>query len=261
MKNEYPSVSLIVAVYNEEKDIKKFLDSVLKLNYPKNKLEVIIIDDGSTDKTVEIIKKYPFKLIKGKHMGIGFSQNLGLKKAKGEFVMFLAADMVLHKNCLKEIVKPFKNPRVGATDAKFLFGNEKGNIISKLYYLRSHPGKIIKDFPFVRVCRKEILKKLGGIKPKYGYYDDYDLVMRIRKMGYDIVRVNKAIIWHNEPETLRELWRQHKWAGRSIIFLFNGYPKEAMLRLRFPLISAFFPISIILLFLDYPIRYLELLGF
>ncbi|MCW8966769.1 MAG: glycosyltransferase family 2 protein, partial [Candidatus Pacearchaeota archaeon] len=97
-------LSIVIPVYNEEKYIGKCLESLNKQTY-KN-FEIIIIDDGSTDKTVEIIKKFDVHLIKGKHKGTAFSRNLGAKSAKGEILIFIDADMTFDKDYLKNLIKP-----------------------------------------------------------------------------------------------------------------------------------------------------------
>jgi glycosyltransferase involved in cell wall biosynthesis len=99
-----PLISVVIPTYNEEKDIPECLSSLAKQSY-KNK-EVIIVDDGSTDKTLEVIKKFKPRVIKGQHKGPGFSRNLGSKKAKGSILIFVDADMTFDKDYLKNLVLP-----------------------------------------------------------------------------------------------------------------------------------------------------------
>ena len=259
MKTTTPQVSIIIPAYNEEKHIGKLLDSIMKMDYPQKNLEIIVIDDGSTDRTPVIVSRYPVKVIKGPHRGVGVARNIGWRSANHDIILFLDSDLVVSKNFLKEMIKAFKKENVAAADCTTLIKNKK-SLIARMLYLRNVLGLAIYDFPFVKLCKKKILEEVNGINPKYGYYDDWELAIRIKKKGYKIVRMRKAVVWHNEPETFQELWRQHKWAGRSIIFLWKGYKKELLKRLRFPLICSSLPVHIILLFSPSPFCFLGVIG-
>ena len=107
-QNTLPVVSIIIPAYNEEKVIGACLDSIASLDYPKELLEVIVIDDGSTDRTAGIIAGYrSVKVIKGLHKGPSAARNLALKQAKGEYVAFTDADCVVFPEWLKRLLKGF----------------------------------------------------------------------------------------------------------------------------------------------------------
>jgi len=254
-----PKVSIIIPAYNEEETLGKLLDSLMKLNYPKKKLEVIVVDDGSTDRTGEIVKKFKrVKLIKGRHKGVGAARNLGWKKSKNDIILFLDADMKVTTNYVKEIIKPLDKPRVAGCDHEEKLLNKK-SLISRLLYLRKVPGW--KRNPLVlRSVKKEILKEVKGIDSEYGYFDDQVLGIKILERGYIIVRSKKAKVWHREPESLKDLWRQSRWIGKSIIFSFKGYKKMALKRILFPLLCASLPIYLIFLFLAFPFWFLGIVG-
>jgi len=108
MKNEnFPSISVVMPVYNEEDKIENCLKSIREQNYPQEKIEILFIDDDSTDKSLEIAKKFDIKYIKnGKH-DYDIGKSLGIEKAKGEYVMFLDADNILtRKDWFKRIITP-----------------------------------------------------------------------------------------------------------------------------------------------------------
>ncbi len=95
--------SIVIPVYNVEKYIGKCLDSVFKQDY-KN-YEVIVVNDGSTDKSMDIVKKYDVKIVNSKHKGVSSSRNLGVKEATGEYLLFLDSDDYYEKGLLKKISK------------------------------------------------------------------------------------------------------------------------------------------------------------
>ena len=254
-----PKVSFVIPAYNEEKDIGKLLDSLMALDYPKNKYEVIIVDDGSTDRTVEIASKYPIKIIKGPHKGVGVARNLGWRSAKFDIIVFIDADMILHKNFLKEIIKCFKDPKVAGADCTIRLRNKK-SLIARVLFLRKELGVAQYKFPFVKICKKKVLKEVGGFDPQYGFYDDWVLNMRILEKGYKILFMPKAIIWHREPENLKEVYRQARWMGRSLLLSFKGYRLEALRRFLFVSLCAFLPIYVLSLFLPFPFNLLGFIG-
>ncbi|MCK4433705.1 MAG: glycosyltransferase, partial [Methanomicrobia archaeon] len=108
-KGELPSVSVIIPAYNEENNIEKCLNSIKTQDYPKNKLEILIVDDGSTDNTRDVITngfKY-VHLYKNGHNGKAFALNTGIKEAKGDIIITMDADTVLEKTAIKEMVYEF----------------------------------------------------------------------------------------------------------------------------------------------------------
>jgi len=257
---KFPKVSIIIPAYNEEKIVENLLKSLMKLDYPKKKVEVIVVDDGSTDRTTETVSKYPVKLIKGQHKGVGFARNLGWKNASSDIIIFIDADMVVDKNLIKETVRHFKKSDVAGTNNKEILMNKK-SLMARLLYLRKFLGLNYSDFKILRTCRKSILKQVDGFDPTYGYYDDWELTIRVLKLGYKIVFTPKALVKHREPENMRELYRQCKWMGKSMIFSFKGYKMKAIKNIIFVVLCAFLPLYIIFMFLQFPFQILGTIGF
>ena len=117
MKDEelqLPKLSIVMPVYNEEEKIEACLKSIREQDYPQKKIEIIFVDDNSTDRTLEISKKYDITLVKnGKH-DYDIGKSLGIEKAKGEYIMFLDADNILTtKDWIRRIIMPLlKNPEI-----------------------------------------------------------------------------------------------------------------------------------------------------
>ena len=118
---EYPDVTIAIPAYNEEKTIAKTIQSVIELEYPKNKIEIIIVNDGSNDNTAEIVKEQikiykesNIILINQKNGGKGKALNAALKKAKGKYFVSLDADSFVRKDALKVILPYFIDENIAA---------------------------------------------------------------------------------------------------------------------------------------------------
>ncbi|MEN7982575.1 MAG: glycosyltransferase family 2 protein [Nanoarchaeota archaeon] len=204
--------SVIIPAYNEENYIGKCLESLGKQSFKD--FEIIIIDDGSTDKTREIIRKYKkIILIIGEHKGTAFSRNLGAKKAKGEILIFVDADMTFNKDYLKNLVKPIlENEKIiGATHENEIAMNTD-NIWSRLWGKVRVDKESVKDVKIFRVIRKSKFLEMGGFDSKYGYADDQTFWFKFKLKP---VVAENTICYHNNPETLKETFKQAIWIGAS----------------------------------------------
>ena len=207
-------VSIIIPTYNEEKVIKDCLDSLSKQTYKD--LEIIVVDDGSTDKTVE--KVHGVQLLKQTHKGPGEARNLGAKAAHGEILVFVDADMTFDKNFIEYLTKPIREDKTIGTFSKEEYVLNKDNSWSRCWnfnkefpYDRMHP----KNYPDTQSVFRAILKKefdrVGGFSP-IGYIDDYTLS---EKLGIQADVAKEAIFYHKNPENLLEIYSQARWIGKS----------------------------------------------
>ena len=114
MKSKYPFVSITILTHNCEQTIKKCLSSVFNADYPKDRYEVIIVDSGSNDRTLEIVKDFPIdKIIVKEGISRGHARNIGMQEAKGEIVAMVDSDHEQSsRDWLTTIVREFNDPRV-----------------------------------------------------------------------------------------------------------------------------------------------------
>ena len=209
-------VSVIIPTYNEEEDIGACLDSILKQSYKQ--IEIIVVDDGSTDRTIEIVKKFKkVKLIKGEHKGPGFSRNKGAKKAKGKILSFVDADMVFDKNYIKYLVKPIMEGKSMGTEEILQKAMNLDNSWSRCWgsYTKEYKVKMgeMKKGNVFRAILREKFFEMGGFDPKYGYADDITFYL---KHGVKPDIVDGAFCYHKNPETLDQIWKQSRWIGASL---------------------------------------------
>ena len=203
-------VSVIIPSYNEEKDIGDTLKSLKKQSFQD--LEVIVVDDGSTDKTREIAKKEGAVVIEQNHKGPGFARNLGVKNSKGSILVFVDSDMEFEKNYLKNLIAPIRGKVVGTTHEQEIVKNTS-NIWSRCWGKIRVSKEEAKDVKIFRAIRKDKFLSMGGFNPKYGYADDQ--TFWFEKKIKPVVAKN-TICYHKNPDTLKGVYKQSRWIGASI---------------------------------------------
>ena len=240
--------SVIIPTYNEEKDIRECLESLEKQTY-KN-FEVIVVDDGSTDKTLEVIqneikrKRLKISLFKQKHQGPGAARNLGSKNAKGEILVFVDADMTFDKEYLKNLIKPIlENSEIIGTSHSYESVNNTDNIWSKCWgKIRLNEKEGYGDSVIFRAILKNKFFEMGGFNPKYGYADDQTFFIEKKIRPYV---AKDTLCYHKNPESLKQVYKQSRWIGAS---LKNKLLDVPILRLIIPfLMILVFPIAIVLI--------------
>lgn len=188
-------VSIVVTTKNEEDIIKRLLESIKNQSYKK--IETILVDNNSTDKTKEIAQRYGMSIFNyGPERSA--QRNYGIKKAKGEFVMILDADMELSKNVIEECVSEItKDDSIAAIvvpeeSTGVLFWEKVKSFERSFYNLK---GDIYTDA--ARFFKKKLIREVGGYDESITGPEDWDLPETVQKRGYKIARI-KSIIYHHE---------------------------------------------------------------
>ena len=224
--NFEPKVSIVIPAYNEEKNIKDCIKSVLNSNYPKHKLEIILVDDGSTDSTLKILKKYKkVKVLAQNHLGKVEALNLGSLNLSNDFILTVDADTILDRECIKELVRPFIDRNVAATTGNNIVKNNS-SIIAAFQNVEYHHSNLIRNsfskvfdngiwFSGSIACyRKSALREIGYFK-KDTMAEDQDIALELKKFNYKTINASKAFGYTIVPHTLKELYHQRKrwWIG------------------------------------------------
>jgi glycosyltransferase involved in cell wall biosynthesis len=165
MKNQ--KVSVVIPTYNEERDIGECLKSLGKQSF--RNFEIIVVDDGSRDRTREIARKFKkVKLILGAHRGPGFSRNLGARKAGGNILVFVDADMTFDKDYLKNLVNPILKDKTGkiiGTTHDYEVATNTQSWISALWGRERVRKEDAHKINIFRAIRKDKFLELGGFDP------------------------------------------------------------------------------------------------
>ncbi len=221
----YPTVTIIVPCYNEESVITLTVDSLLALDYPKDKLSVMVVDDGSKDKTWEVLQKYSshpqIALFKKEQGGKHTALNLGLEHVTTEFVGCLDSDSSVHPEALKRIITFFDNTETMAVAPSIVLRDPK-NILQyaqRAEYDMAHYNKKMLAFmegihvtpgPF-SIFRKKVFDVIGPYR-KAHHTEDQEIALRMHKQGYKIDHCPDAYVYTGGPNTIPKLFRQRvRW--------------------------------------------------
>ncbi|HGM3507826.1 TPA: glycosyltransferase family 2 protein [Clostridioides difficile] len=241
--DEYPMVSILVPAHNEAKVIGRTVESLLLLNYPKNKMELIVINDNSSDNSKEILEdiknkydNYNFTIINTDNLtgGKGKSNalNIGYTISKGEFIAVYDADNTPDRNALRYLIQTIvMDDKLGAVIGKFRTRNKNKNLLTKFINIETLSFQWMSQagrWQLFNLCtipgtnfilRRSIIEEIGGWDSK-AIAEDTEISFRIYKLGYKIKLVPQSITWEQEPETVKVWIKQRtRWAKGNIYVL------------------------------------------
>ena len=206
-------VSVIIPAYNEEKVIQYCLESLKNQTF--RDMEIIVVDDGSTDRTQELVKGV--MLLIQDHKGPGEARNFGAKQAKGEILVFVDADMTFDRDFIKELVEPIVKGESKGTFSKDEKVSNWDNIWAKCWNInegwedgKRHPQNYPDKQKVFRAILKSEFDKVNGYDSGGYYTDDWTLS---QKLGY-LATSTTGKFYHENPATLSEVFKQAKWAAK-----------------------------------------------
>ncbi len=212
-----PLVSVIIPAYNEENVISECLSSITKQIYKP--LEIIVVDDGSTDRTLKIAKEFKVKILTQNHKGPGVARNLAAAHAKGEILVFVDSDMTFEKDFITDLVSPIIKGEAIGTFSKNEMNSNATNIWSACWNINKNlpPDRLIppdypKKAPVFRAILKTQFAKVGGFEVSGQYTDDWSLS---RKLGEESTLAPGAKYFHKNPASLDEVFKQARWIGKN----------------------------------------------
>jgi cellulose synthase/poly-beta-1,6-N-acetylglucosamine synthase-like glycosyltransferase len=228
---EFPKVSLIVPAMNEEDCLAKTVHSIMNLDYPKDQLQVIMVNHGSTDGTQKaaerLLKRYKnrdlilMNIIRENNHTKANAVNAGLTKADGKYIGCVDADTVLMEQCLKEMIPNFNIKNVGAVIStikvsqpkniwekvqhlEYIFSTFMRNLMSKIETLHVTPGAL-------SLYRKDLLDKYGGFDED-NITEDLEIAMRLQSHGYKIRIAVGSVTYTKVPDNIKDLKNQRvRW--------------------------------------------------
>ena len=216
-------VTVIVPAYNEAANIADTVRSLIGSDYPR--VEVIVVDDGSTDGTAEVVRRLRLPhvyVIRQENAGKPAALNNGIRHARTELVILVDGDTVFERDAVGRLVQSFLDPEVGAVSGNTKVANRDG-LLGRWQHLEYVMGFNLDRRMFeVGECmptvpgaiggfRREALLDIGGV-PTVTLAEDTDLTMALIRAGWRVVYEQSAVAWTEAPATLRQLWRQrYRW--------------------------------------------------
>lgn len=224
-KNEdYPAVTVVVPAYNEGESVAVTTESLLKLNYPKDKLNLILVDDGSKDNTWEVMQRYQnhpqIKIFTKPNGGKFSAQNLALDNTQTPFLGCLDSDSTVDPEALNRIMTYFlEDPKIMAV-APTIISSKEENVIQKAqkteYELQIYMKKMMSLVNAIHVTpgpfsifRKDVFDKIGKYKHAHTT-EDIEIALRMQKHHMKIENAPDAYVYTNTPKTVKSLYKQRK---------------------------------------------------
>ena len=211
-------VSIIIPTYNEEKRLPTCLDSISRLDYSKEDIEVIVVDNGSTDGTREIAKSCGAEVLRDDSMNVSGLRNLGASQAKGDILAFVDADCIVSKDWLKNASKYSDDITVAAWGAPPAIPKES-TWVQKTWYLVRQKEEVVQNVDWLEsmnlFVRKDHFLAMGGFNEALITCEDVDFSYRISRYGQIVSDKRIEVIHLGEASTLQEFVRKEVWRGRS----------------------------------------------
>ncbi len=244
LRPAWPRISVVVCAYNEARLIESCLASLQRCEYPD--LEVIVCDDGSTDATLELARRFPFRVIALPHGGLSVARNTGIAAATGAIVAFLDADAACHMEWPYRLALAFEDDNIMAAGGPNLAVPGAGFVERAVGSAPGGPVHVLlsddraEHVPGCNMAfRRQALAAIGGFNPVYtSAGDDVDVCWKLLDRGYEIAFSPAAQVHHHRRASLRGYLKQQAGYGRAERMV-SGAHQQRFKRLGRPRWSGF----------------------
>jgi len=233
-------VSVIIPTYNRKEELTKLLSFLKAQTLPQRKCEIVIINDGSSDSTVEFLQR---EQVAGTlifsvqdHRGPGAARNMGMKMAQGKIFVFTDTDCIPHPHWLENLIRPFEDGTVGAAGGPEIPDPEEP-ILSQCFQfvmtsplttggLRGAKKQLARYYPrtFNMAISRKAYEKVGGFKEWY-HGEDVEMSFRIKEAGFKLIYCDDAKVCHHRPATFSQFFFQLLRMGEARWLLFRTHRK------------------------------------
>jgi cellulose synthase/poly-beta-1,6-N-acetylglucosamine synthase-like glycosyltransferase len=257
---ENPFVTVLIAAFNEQEVIEETIQNKLNQNYPKDRLEILVVSDSSSDKTDDIVRSIKDRRVRiirqEPRAGKTSALNLAVPQAKGEIVIFSDANSLYAPNTIQRLVRNFSDPSVGYVTGKMIYTTTDGTVIgdgcsaymryeNRLREIETRLGSIIGVDGGVDAVRKRLYQSMANDQ-----LPDFVLPLKVVAQGYRVVYEPEAILWENSLKessdeyrmrvrvSLRALWalfdmRKLLWLQNNFLFSWQLWSHKVLRYLCF----------------------------
>ncbi len=228
----WPRVSVVICSYNGSRTIRQTLDAVGEIDYPD--LEVIVVDDGSTDGTATIAEGYDVRLISQENRGLSAARNTGWQAASGEIVAYLDDDAYPDRDWLRYLAWSFLTTHYAAIGGPNVTPPDDPPVSHAVGHAPGGPIHVLvsdREAEHIPGCnmafRRGALTAIDGFDPTFVVAgDDVDACWRIQHAGWKIGFSPSAVVWHHRRPSVRAYWRQQRGYGRAEALLERKWPEK-----------------------------------
>ena len=236
------NISVIIPTYNRKSELQTLLHSLNSQTVPPTHLEIIVVDDGSTDGTTEWLLKHkdefnvPISLYTQVRGGPGAARNAGMEKAKGDIFAFTDTDCIAQPEWLASLIEPFTSEKIGAVGGSEIINDSDPLLMRCFHYLMTAPlttgglrgkrGKRLAHFyprTFNMAISRKVYQQTGGFKPLF-QAEDIELSYRIKQEGFKLVYEDSARVYHKRRNTVAQFVRQLFNMGKARVTLARLHP-------------------------------------
>lgn len=226
-----PRISVVICTFNGEAILDDCLNACLAIDYPD--LEVIVVDDGSTDQTAEVVARFPdARYLHQAHAGLSVARNLGAKSSTGDFIAYTDDDCEPDRDWLFWIASAFQDARVGAAGGPNLPPRAKSRQEAVVAAAPGAPSHVLLEdlraehLPGCNlVLRRTAFEAVGGFQAQFETAgDDVDICWRLLDKDWELAFVPSAFVWHHRRATVFRYLKQQAGYGRAEALLFREHP-------------------------------------
>ena len=227
-------ISVIIPTFNSAKVLKACLESLTNQTVSGEAYEIIVVDDGSTDETKDVVSKYPVKYVYQQNHGPAVARNNGVSHAQAETILFTDADCEPQPNWIEEMIKPMEDSEV--IGVKGAYKTRQKEIIARLVQVEyEHKYERMKKFKYIDFVdtyaagyRKDVFLKYEGFDERYpkASVEDQELSFRLSRGGYKMVFNPEALVYHKHSARLMDYLRKKYKIAFWKAFLLRRHPEK-----------------------------------
>jgi len=231
--NELPQVSVVIPAFNCQKTISQTIQALLRQSY-KGLIEIVVVDDGSTDDTKKIIQGFPMvKYVYQNNAGPAKARNRGFETSKGQVVFFTDSDCIPHQDWIETMLEGFEGARVSVVCGSYGIVNRE-NLLARCIHqeIRFRHLKLMPEYPkafgsYNFCILRRVFDEVGGFDASYrrASGEDNDLSYKVLKKGYKIRFQKEALVDHHHPERLGKYLREQFQHGFWRVKMYQEHPQ------------------------------------
>jgi len=224
-------VTIVIPVHNSAATIGKAISATLIQEYPIDKLEIVVVDDGSSDNSAQIIRKFPVKYIFQPNSGPAKARNIGWQSSRGDIICFTDSDCIPEKNWINKIIARYVSDKIAGVGGSYDIADDKSWLAKCIHeeIIQRHlkmPELSTHLASYNFSCRKSVLKEIGGFDESFkaASAEDNELSYRIRKKGYDLIFDKDIKVAHYHKRNLSAYLKQQFRHGYWCMKLYKIHP-------------------------------------